>query len=86
MQIPVLETERLILRGHCLEDFGSCAALWSDSGVTRYIGGVPLNAEDAWSRLLRYKGHWELLGFGYWVVEERVSGAFVGEEIGRAHV
>ena len=30
-------------------------------------------------RLLRYAGHWSLLGFGYWVAEERATGAFVGE-------
>jgi RimJ/RimL family protein N-acetyltransferase len=24
-------------------------------------------------------GHWSLLGFGYWVVEERATGEFVGE-------
>jgi RimJ/RimL family protein N-acetyltransferase len=32
-----------------------------------------------WSKLLRYVGHWRLLGFGYWVVVERASGRFVGE-------
>jgi RimJ/RimL family protein N-acetyltransferase len=30
-------------------------------------------------RLLRYVGHWAVLGFGYWVVEEKASGEFVGE-------
>jgi RimJ/RimL family protein N-acetyltransferase len=28
---------------------------------------------------LNYAGHWALLGFGYWAVEERASGTFVGE-------
>jgi RimJ/RimL family protein N-acetyltransferase len=28
---------------------------------------------------LRYAGHWPLLGFGYWLVEERETGEFVGE-------
>ena len=28
---------------------------------------------------MRYLGHWTLLGYGYWAVEEQVSGAFVGE-------
>ncbi len=79
MIIPVLETERLTLRGHRLEDFAACASLWADPIVTRYIGGVPLTAEEAWARLLRYSGHWTLLGFGYWVVEEKGTGTFLGE-------
>jgi len=65
----VIETARLRLRGHGLEDTERMAALWSDAEVTRYIGGRPQTAEESWSRLLRYAGHWRLLGFGYWVVE-----------------
>lgn len=30
-------------------------------------------------RLLTYAGHWSLLGFGYWVLEERATGRFAGE-------
>jgi RimJ/RimL family protein N-acetyltransferase len=32
-----------------------------------------------WSKLLRYAGHWAWLGFGYWAVEEKASGRFVGD-------
>jgi RimJ/RimL family protein N-acetyltransferase len=28
---------------------------------------------------LNYVGHWTLLGFGYWALEEKASGEFVGE-------
>jgi RimJ/RimL family protein N-acetyltransferase len=76
---PSFETDRLVLRGHTVADFDDCAALWSDPVVTRHIGGRPSTREDAWSRLLRYAGHWTLLGFGYWVVREKSSGRFVGE-------
>lgn len=77
--IPTLQTERLSLRGHRLDDRGDCASLWSDPVVTRYIGGRPFTEEETWTRLLRYVGHWALLGFGYWVVTETASGRFVGE-------
>jgi RimJ/RimL family protein N-acetyltransferase len=77
--IPTLATERLTLRGHTLADFADCVALWSDPRVTGYIGGQPLAEEEVWSKLLRYRGHWSLLGFGYWVVTETASGRFVGE-------
>lgn len=76
---PRLETERLHLRGHRLADFGDCAAMWADPGVTRYIGGEPCTTEEVWSRMLRYVGHWSLMGFGYWALEDKASGRFVGE-------
>ncbi|MCI0570643.1 MAG: GNAT family N-acetyltransferase [Myxococcaceae bacterium] len=76
---PVLETERLTLRGHTLEDFRDSLAMWSDPQVTRYIGGTPATEEDVWNRLLRYVGHWSLMGFGFWVIREKASGRFVGE-------
>ena len=77
--VPSLDTERLTLRGHRVDDFAECVALWTDPEVTRHIGGRPSTREEVWSRLLRYAGHWALLGFGYWVVREKASGRFVGE-------
>ena len=77
--IPTLDTERLTLRGHREEDFAESAAMWGDAAVTRFIGGRPFTEEECWNRLLRYVGHWALLGFGYWVVREKASGRFVGE-------
>jgi RimJ/RimL family protein N-acetyltransferase len=77
--VPAIDTERLSLRGHTLDDFEASTALWSDPEVTRYIGGRPQSREEVWTRLLRYIGHWSLLGFGYWVVRERGSARFIGE-------
>jgi RimJ/RimL family protein N-acetyltransferase len=76
---PVLETERLKLRGHSIDDFIQSAAMWADPIVTRHIGGRPLSEEESWARLLRYVGHWAVLGFGYWVVEDKTTGSFIGE-------
>ena len=76
---PELSTSRLILRGHSIDDFEDCAAMWGDRQVTRFIGGEPSNREQSWSRLLRYIGHWAMLGFGYWVIREKATGRFVGE-------
>ena len=28
---------------------------------------------------MAYRGHWALLGYGYWAVEEKSSGRYVGE-------
>jgi RimJ/RimL family protein N-acetyltransferase len=79
MPIPLLETGRLTLRGHRLDDFPPCAAMWADPAVSRQFGRKPFTEEESWTRLLRYVGHWSLLGFGYWVVEEKASGKFAGE-------
>ena len=77
--VPVIETQRLRLRGHRLDDFDACAALWGDPIVTRFIGGKPSTREESWARLLRNVGHWSLLEYGYWVVEDRATGQFAGE-------
>jgi RimJ/RimL family protein N-acetyltransferase len=75
----VIETERLLLRGHKLSDFESLAAMWADPGVTRYIGGKPATREESWGRLMRYVGHWQLLGYGYWAVEVKGEGRHIGD-------
>lgn len=79
VNVPILETERLRLRGHGLDDFAAAAAMWSDPIVTRHTTGKPQTREEVWARLLRYVGHWAMLGFGFWAVEEKDSGEFVGE-------
>jgi RimJ/RimL family protein N-acetyltransferase len=77
--VPVLTTPRLRLRGHVAADLDATAAMWADERVVRSITGHPSSREEAWARLLRYAGLWTVLGFGYWLVEDREGGAFVGE-------
>lgn len=74
-----LESERLTLRRHVVDDFDDSAAMWADPVVTRHIGGKPFSREESWTKLLRYVGHWHVVGFGYWVVREKGSQRFVGE-------
>ncbi|MEY8802561.1 GNAT family N-acetyltransferase [Leisingera sp. XS_AS12] len=76
---PVLESERLILRPHVAQDFDAVARLWADPEVVRFISGILATREESWARLLRYMGHWQALGFGYWAVTLRDGGDFVGE-------
>jgi RimJ/RimL family protein N-acetyltransferase len=77
--VPILETPRLRLRGHRVDDFAASAAMWSDERVVRYISGKPSTPSQSWSRILQHIGHWQALSFGYWVVEERATGDFLGE-------
>ena len=76
---PEIETERLTLRAHRRGDHADITAMWSDPQVVRHIGGRPFTAEECWARLLRYVGHWVVMGYGFWAVLERASGRFVGD-------
>lgn len=79
ISIPVIETPRLRLRGHRYDDLPHCVAMWADPKVTRFIGARASSEQQTWTRLLSYLGHWELMGFGYWAIEEKASGDFIGE-------
>jgi len=50
-----------------------------DPRVMRHVGGRPLSREEAWRRLLTAPGLWALLGFGYWAVERRADGLYLGQ-------
>lgn len=78
-EVPFIETQRLRLRGHRPQDFAACCSLWSDPVVNRYTTIKPMLPEEVWAKMLRYRGLWAMLGYGYWVVEEKVSGEFAGE-------
>jgi RimJ/RimL family protein N-acetyltransferase len=75
----MIDTDRLILRPHGRDDYDSLLALWRNPDVFRYVGGKPATAEEAWSRLLRYAGHWALNGHGFWAVIDRADGRHVGD-------
>jgi RimJ/RimL family protein N-acetyltransferase len=77
--IPKLETARLTLREHRRDDLSRAFLLWSHPTVVRFIGGKPNLQQQCWMRLLNYRGHWDLLGFGYWAVEEKSSGLYIGD-------
>ncbi|PLP56395.1 GNAT family N-acetyltransferase [Mesorhizobium loti] len=76
---PILETERTILRAHALDDFGAYAQMWADPVVCRFIGGKVRTREESWMRFLRHAGLWSLIGYGYWAIEDKVTGRFIGE-------
>lgn len=76
---PTLETRRLRLRMHGPKDLDAACTMWSHAEVVRFIGGRPLGREEVWLRLLRYWGSWAVLGYGFWLVEDRETGRFLGE-------
>lgn len=76
---PRIETERLVLRAHGREDLAAVQATWSDPAVVRFIGGRPCAEDEAWTRLLRYVGHWPLLGYGFWRISDRATDGYLGD-------
>jgi RimJ/RimL family protein N-acetyltransferase len=79
MNTEKIETERLTLRPYSLADYQPYLAMCSDPVVTRFLGGQAFSAEDAWNRVLRYAGHWSLLGYGIFAVIEKSTGDYIGE-------
>ncbi|MGL4489687.1 MAG: GNAT family N-acetyltransferase [Rhizobiaceae bacterium] len=76
----ILETERLSLRRHTIDDFADMVVLWGEPEVTLYTAARKASSrEECWQRLLRYHGLWSLLGYGYFAIIEKSSGTFVGE-------
>ena len=75
----ILETERTILRAHALDDFDAYAQMWADPVVCRFIGGKVRTREENWMRFLRHAGLWSLIGYGYWAIEDKATGRFIGE-------
>lgn len=76
--VPVLETERLVMRGFEEANFPNFAALLSDPVVMKHIGGKPFSVEESWRKYMSLRGAWQLLGFGYWDVFEKDGGQYVG--------
>lgn len=74
-----IESERLILRRFAATDFDDYLAVAADPETFRYSAKRAMTSDEAWTRLLRHAGHWSLLGYGLFVVEEKATGRFVGE-------
>ncbi|MCM2396760.1 GNAT family N-acetyltransferase [Rhizobium sp. S95] len=75
----MITTERLVLRRPELRDFEAYATMWSHPEVLRHISTEPFSEEMIWGRFLRQAGGWLYMGFGYFVMEEKESGQFVGQ-------
>jgi RimJ/RimL family protein N-acetyltransferase len=74
--IPTLETDRLILRAPREEDFRAEFGFY-DSEASRFVGG-PLRPDQIWRQQATIMGHWMFRGYGYWAVDHKDTGDYLG--------
>ena len=74
--IPVIETARLVLRGPEPGDYPHFRATFA-SYRSRFMGG-PLNPYETWMLYAAEIGHWEICGFGMWMIHDRETGRTLG--------
>ncbi|HSS88698.1 MAG TPA: GNAT family N-acetyltransferase [Streptosporangiaceae bacterium] len=70
-------TERLIMRGWREPDLAPWAAMNADPEVRRYLGPL-LTFEQASAWVLNFQDDLDRHGFGFWALEVRASGEFIG--------
>ncbi len=78
MTVPIVETERLILREFREEDFPVYERMAADIDVMRYLGGKTMTRVEAWRHMAFMVGHWTLRGYGYFAAQEKATGEFIG--------
>ena len=76
LNIPTLETDRLFLRAHREEDFHAEAEFYA-SDAARFVGG-PIQPHEVWRVLAAMVGHWAFRGFGFWALEDKATGTYLG--------
>ena len=79
-EIPVVTTDRLVLRGWEPGDIDRYAAMCADPEVMRYLGaGKPLSRAEVEKRVRSdFVEEWDHWGQGHWVVATRDNNDFIG--------
>lgn len=75
--IPVIETERLVLRAPDMADFEPWCAFMADEDAARYIGGMQ-QPPVVWRSMASMLGAWSLAGASMWSVVEKSTGEWIG--------
>lgn len=76
IEIPVLETRRLVLRGPTPDAYPSFKSTFT-SYRARFMGG-PLNDYETWMLYAAEIGHWQIRGYGMWVIYDKATDKTLG--------
>ena len=75
----IIETERLILRKIDPDrDFDEWAYSMADENTVRYLGTKPMNRAEAWRSMAMAIGHWTIRGYGFFSLEHKETGKWIG--------
>jgi RimJ/RimL family protein N-acetyltransferase len=75
----ILETERLILRKiDPARDFEAWAKAMADENTVRFLGTPPMTRAQAWRNMAMVIGHWAIRDFGFFSLEHKETGEWVG--------
>lgn len=79
LDIPVVRTERLVMRALHDDDLDAFTAVFGDERVYRWLGSTtPPTRDEMWRSMAMHVGHWALRGYGQWALELAVTGELVG--------
>lgn len=73
----IIETERLVLRLPCAEDWPAAEHFLTCPETMQHLGGVQHPA-DAWRTFAGWLGAWQLTDAGMFAVVEKASGEWIG--------
>lgn len=75
-----IETERLILRPFDAKDVEDHIAMMQDEKTASFLtpGGKPRPYGDEWRAAASYVGHWAIRGYGFFSVDEKETGEWIG--------
>ncbi len=73
-----IESDRLRFRLFRNADFPTYEQWCGRMEIMRYLGGKTFDRIQAWRHFAYLRGHWEFLGYGYYAVEEKATGALIG--------
>lgn len=74
-----IETDRLILREIDMDrDFEPWCRTHADEETVRFLGGEILEPAKVWRQMACIIGHWQIRGYGFFSIEDRMSGDWVG--------
>lgn len=75
--VPVLQGEKVRLRGFSWADFAAFSAMWQEPEVAQFIPFAPVSPTQSWARFNGNTYSWVRNGFGGWAVVDGSDG-FLG--------